>query len=113
MFAGITALAIVTHVHMAEDPRPADRPARPGQAQKTALSQIGLAVFGAGPAFYLLQAFTAAILVLAANTAYNGFPVLGLAARPRRLPAPAAGPARRPAGVQQRHRAARRGRRRC
>src|SRR4029453_16932693 len=27
-------------------------------------------------AFYLLQAFTAAILVLAANTAYNGFPVL-------------------------------------
>ena len=28
------------------------------------------------PAFYLLQAFTAAILILAANTAYNGFPVL-------------------------------------
>ncbi|HEY4627051.1 MAG TPA: APC family permease [Blastococcus sp.] len=75
MFAGITALAMVTHVHMAEDPgRLIGLPA--GQEQKTALSQIGLAVFGSGPAFYVLQAFTAAILVLAANTAYNGFPVL-------------------------------------
>jgi len=86
MFAGITALAVVTHVHMAEDPAlliglPA------GEAQKTALSQIGLAVFGSGPAFYALQAFTAAILVLAANTAYNGFPVLAsLLARDGHLP---------------------------
>jgi amino acid transporter len=86
MFAGITALAIVTHVHMAEDPsRLIGLP--PGQEQKTALSQIGLAVFGASPAFYLLQAFTAAILVLAANTAYNGFPVLSsLLARDGHLP---------------------------
>jgi hypothetical protein len=75
MFAGITALAVVTHVHMAEDTgRLIGLPA--GQAQKTALSQIGLAVFGSSPAFYALQACTAAILVLAANTAYNGFPVL-------------------------------------
>jgi amino acid transporter len=75
MFAGITALAVVTHVHMAENPALlTGLPA--GQAQKTALSQIGLAVFGSGPAFYALQAFTAAILILAANTAYNGFPVL-------------------------------------
>jgi hypothetical protein len=58
-----------------------------GQAQRTALSQIGLAVFGSGPAFYALQGFTAAILILAANTAYNGFPVLAsLLARDRRLP---------------------------
>jgi amino acid transporter len=86
MFSGITALAIVTHVHMAEDPsRLIGLP--PGQQQKTALSQIGLAVFGATPAFYLLQAFTAAILVLAANTAYNGFPVLSsLLARDGHLP---------------------------
>ena len=42
MFAGITAPAIVTHVHMAEDTsRLIGLPA--GQAQKTALSQIGLA----------------------------------------------------------------------
>jgi len=86
MFAGITALAVVTHVHMAENP--ALLTGLPeGQAQKTALSQIGLAVFGSGPAFYALQAFTAAILVLAANTAYNGFPVLAsLLARDGHLP---------------------------
>jgi hypothetical protein len=44
--------------------------------QKTALSQIALATFGQNAPFYLLQGFTAAILVLAANTAFNGFPVL-------------------------------------
>ena len=75
MFAGITALAVVAKVHMAENPSAlVGLPA--GAEQKTALSQLGLAVFGHGIAFYLLQAFTAAILVLAANTAYNGFPVL-------------------------------------
>ncbi len=75
MFAGITVLAVVAKVHMAENPSAlVGLPA--GQEQKTALSQLGLAVFGQGPAFYLLQTFTAAILVLAANTAYNGFPVL-------------------------------------
>jgi amino acid transporter len=86
MFAGITALAVVTRVHMAEDPsRLIGLP--PGQEQRTALSQIGLAVFGSGVPFYLLQAFTAAILVLAANTAYNGFPVLAsLLARDGHLP---------------------------
>src|SRR4029453_3874415 len=42
-------------------------------------------------AFYLLQAFTAAILVLAANTAYNGFPVLAsLLGRDGHLPRPRA-----------------------
>jgi hypothetical protein len=40
------------------------------------LSQIGLAAFGTTVPFYLLQGFTAAILILAANTAFNGFPVL-------------------------------------
>jgi amino acid transporter len=75
MFAGITALAISAHVHMAES---ADQlsGAPAGYQQKTALSQIGLATFGNSVPFYLLQAFTAAILVLAANTAFNGFPVL-------------------------------------
>ena len=49
MFVGITALALVTDVHMAEDP--ADLVGLPpGEAQRTALSQIGLAVFGGGPA---------------------------------------------------------------
>jgi amino acid transporter len=75
MFAGITALALAAHVHMAEDTASlVGFPA--GEAQRTALSQIGLATFGDGAMFLLLQGFTAAILVLAANTAFNGFPVL-------------------------------------
>ena len=74
MFAGITALAIVSHVHMAEDT--SALVGFHGESQRTALSQIGLATFGDGVMFFLLQGFTAAILVLAANTAFNGFPVL-------------------------------------
>jgi amino acid transporter len=86
MFAGITVLALLAHVHMAEDPASLlGAPA--AYQQKTALSQIGLAAFGQGVPFYLLQAFTAAILVLAANTAFNGFPVLSsLLARDNYLP---------------------------
>jgi amino acid transporter len=75
MFAGITALALIANVHMAENP--ADLIGLPaGAEQKTALSQLGLAAFGDTAPFYLLQGFTAAILILAANTAFNGFPVL-------------------------------------
>src|SRR5512132_3814442 len=74
MFAGITALALASHVHMAEDT--SALVGFHGEAQRTALSQIGLATFGDGAMFFLLQGFTAAILVLAANTAFNGFPVL-------------------------------------
>jgi len=43
---------------------------------RTVLGQMGLAVFGDGPAFVVLQFATAGILTLAANTAYNGFPGL-------------------------------------
>jgi amino acid transporter len=86
MFAGITALAVLAHVHMAEDPANLIGLA-PGEEQKTALSQLGLAAFGESAPFYLLQGFTAAILVLAANTAFNGFPVLAsLLGRDKYLP---------------------------
>ncbi len=55
------------------------------------------------PAFFVVAAATGLILVLAANTAFNGFPVLGsILAQDGYLPAPAAHP-RRPARVQQRH----------
>ncbi len=75
MFAGITALALASHVHMAASTT--DLIGFPhGVEQKTAISQVGLAVFGHNAPFYLLQAFTAAILILAANTAFSGFPVL-------------------------------------
>lgn len=42
----------------------------------TVLSQIASAVFGHTPMFYFIQLFTALILILAANTAYNGLPQL-------------------------------------
>jgi amino acid transporter len=76
MFAGITALAIVSHVHItADNAHLLGFPA--GGEQRTVIAQLGAAVFGDGSiGFYLLQAFTAAILVLAANTAFNGFPIL-------------------------------------
>lgn len=44
---------------------------------ETVMSQIGEAVFGRNAVYYALQAFTAGILFLAANTSYNGFPLLG------------------------------------
>ena len=43
---------------------------------RTVIAQLGLQVFGNGAIFVFLQFATAAILVLAANTAYNGFPSL-------------------------------------
>jgi amino acid transporter len=76
MFAGITALALVSHVHAAA--QPSDMTGVPaGHIPPTVIAQVGQAVFGASsPFFYVLQLFTALILVLAANTAFNGFPVL-------------------------------------
>jgi amino acid transporter len=85
MFIGVTVLALTLQVHVAESPTdlglPADTPTQ------TALAQIAQTVFGIGPFFYYLQAATAAILILAANTAFNGFPLLAsLLATDRFLP---------------------------
>lgn len=50
--------------------------------QETVLSQLAHLSFGSGPMYYFVQAATAAVLLLAANTAYNDFPrVLFLLAR--------------------------------
>jgi len=55
---------------------------------ETVLSQLGKAVFGGGnPLYFALQIATFAILVLAANTAFAGFPLLSsLIARDKYLP---------------------------
>ena len=55
---------------------------------ESVISQIGRAAFGGeNVAYYYLQATTALILVLAANTAFNGFPMLGsILARDEILP---------------------------
>ncbi len=75
-FLCITALALKSHVHAAANP--ADLIGLPeGEQPKTVIAQVGAAVFGAGSAGFLyLQFVTALILVLAANTAFTGFPVL-------------------------------------
>jgi amino acid transporter len=76
MFAGITALALIARVRVADDPAQLiGAPA--GYAQRTAIAQVAGAVFGYDSVWFLLvQGFTAAILILAANTAFNGFPIL-------------------------------------
>ncbi len=53
----------------------------------TVIAQLGLRVFGSGPIFVTLQIATAAILTLAANTAYADFPRLSsIVARDGYLP---------------------------
>ncbi|MFG2341130.1 APC family permease [Streptomyces yangpuensis] len=86
MFAGITALAMTYEVHVAADPTELGLP--PGTPTSTALAQIGRATFGSWHfLFYLLQAVTAGVLILAANTAFNGFPMLAsILARDRYAP---------------------------
>jgi amino acid transporter len=76
MFIGLTTLAMVTHVHITDDPtRLVGAPA--GYVQRTVIAQLSGAVFGSGSiGFYFVQSVTALILVLAANTAFNGFPIL-------------------------------------
>jgi amino acid transporter len=65
MFAGITVLALHVRAHA----EPSGNP--------SVISQIAAVVFGRHAVlFFLYQAATAGILILAANTAFNGFPVL-------------------------------------
>jgi amino acid transporter len=76
MFVGITALALISDVHVAADPS-ALVGAPAGYEQKTVIAQVAGAVFGySSLGFFAVQASTAAILILAANTAFNGFPIL-------------------------------------
>jgi amino acid transporter len=77
MFIGITFLARETGVRVSpfvED-------------HQSVLAQIGDAVFDGGLLFYVLQVFTAGILILAANTAFQDFPRLSaILARDRFMP---------------------------
>ena len=87
MFLSITYLAMKTGVKVAEHSK--DLIGLPaGQQQKTVIVQIAQASFGAFTIGTLvIAAVTALILVLAANTAYNGFPVLAsILANDRFLP---------------------------
>jgi amino acid transporter len=77
MFSGLVILALVSGVHYAENPCnligfDCDNP------QPSLMAQVAAATFGMGSVpFYVIQAVTACVLLLAANTAFNGFPLLG------------------------------------
>jgi len=75
MFGGVTWLAVSSGVKIAENPVELGLP--PDAVQQTVIAQLGSAVFGAGSiGFFALQLFTTAVLVLAANTAFNSFPIM-------------------------------------
>jgi amino acid transporter len=77
MFLGITALSQMLQVRITEDVA----------HELPVLAQIGDTVFGGGFMYLLLQVFTAGILILAANTAFQDFPRLAsILARDRFMP---------------------------
>ena len=89
MFIGVTFLAIHTGVHIVEPGREADLVGFTGNHQDTVIAQIAQTVFNGNDNvfFYFVQFVTALILVLAANTAFNGFPVLAsILAQDRYMP---------------------------
>jgi amino acid transporter len=88
LFMGIIMLAKETGVQIAERPHEQLGGAPPDYHQKTLIAQLADAVFHNFPvALYLIAGVTALILMLAANTAFNGFPVLGsILAQDRFLP---------------------------
>ena len=67
IFAGISVLASRFHAVPMEVTEP---------GFKTVMAQVAFSVFGNSPLYGLIQVATAAILILAANTAYAGFPRL-------------------------------------
>ncbi|MCX7522984.1 APC family permease [Microbacterium sp. STN6] len=79
LFAGLMATALIAQVHYAEHPcdlvgwtQCATQP------QRSLIAQLASATFGDNTVlFFIVQAATAIVLLLAANTAFNGFPLLG------------------------------------
>jgi amino acid transporter len=81
MLVSVVALATEMNVRFVETPAEQllrdGRPVGEDYVQDPVLSQVAAGVFdGFSPAFYLVAVATGLILVLAANTAFNGFPVL-------------------------------------
>jgi amino acid transporter len=88
LLMGIIILAQKIGIVYAHNPAAQLIGAPSGYEQKTLIAQVAETVFGGFPiGFYFIAIVTALILVLAANTAFNGFPVLGsILAQDRYLP---------------------------
>lgn len=76
MMMGIAFLSAISNIHIAESTSELTNvPA--GYEQRTVLAQLSSAVFGNNTfGFYAVQLSTTLILAMAANTAFNGFPIL-------------------------------------
>lgn len=79
LFAGLITMAVISGVHYAESACHlvgyVDCETVP---QRSLMAQIAAATFGNNTIlFFAIQAGTALVLLLAANTAFNGFPLLG------------------------------------
>jgi amino acid transporter len=84
MFLGISWLSHVMKVRYLDT---AKFLALTGHAERSVIAQIAYGVFHGGPIFYFIQIMTAAILILAANTAFADFPRLAsILARDRFMP---------------------------
>ncbi len=83
MALSVITLANVMNVRFAEDPatglmRASGQLVGEGYVQNPVIGQLAAGVFDHFPiGFYLVTTVTGVMLVLAANTAFNGFPVLG------------------------------------
>ncbi|MFV0494391.1 APC family permease [Mycobacterium sp.] len=78
LLMGIIVLSNMIGVQLVDDPELQLTGVPVDYLQKTLVTQIAHTVFGSFQiGFVLITAVTALILVLAANTAFNGFPVLG------------------------------------
>ncbi|GAA1731328.1 APC family permease [Aeromicrobium alkaliterrae] len=91
MLMSIIVLADLMHLRYVEDPAAQlmidGKPVGDDFEQHTVIAQLAGALYGDSILFYFTIACTGLILVLAANTAFNGFPVLGsILARDRWLP---------------------------
>ncbi len=88
LFMGMIVLSGKIGVQVVDDPATQLEGAPAGYQQKTLVAQLAQAVFGSFHiGFLAITIVTALILILAANTAFNGFPVLGsILAQDRYLP---------------------------
>ena len=78
LFVGLTALALISGVHYAENACNLIGFDCANNPQPSLMAQVAAATFGMGSIpFFVIQAATACVLLLAANTAFNGFPLLG------------------------------------